>query len=533
MGTIKKTDMLALLAELRKIDSFYLPVVKKEYPDGAIGHIKEFLTLCMGLGDYGVKAIVPLYLVIDDWEKWDLSFGDIYPVGIFIDQKIFEEKIVSENYLFRKTGQRSITNTIIKYLNKRTIGSERKTLRLCIDDCNDYKATPESENKKYVVCKIGKEKARLIKEAVNVRDIKGLRDFNVIDFSVSIKKGYADHPHWKILSNNDEQISSIVNNVKLISEKNKDYGGVAVPVINHTPFLDENHDILYFISNTVRDNSFSEADCPGKSIGGLFLLIDKRKIPIVYEEDKNLISFIDLWERLTEKLAVRIIHHYDYERQQNIATRASILDIINRNMSHHISSHVSNRATLDKVLERIDKNYGNLSNAKIYHTILDLLNRFNQYRDERGEYLTYITNFSSPSSAYFFQDVIRPFVENTLLMDNIAANENINYEKDNNGNLINNKLKLKVKLNNSGTLTEFCAYYLNTDKKKLYCSESLPYLRCKNDKLEYPYERIEFSNELNDIEVSLPGTLGKHALYSILENFIRNSAKHGGDVKIN
>jgi hypothetical protein len=34
-----------------------------------------------------------------------------------------------------------------------------------------------------------------------------------------------------------------------------------------------------------------------------------------------------------------------------------------------------------------------------------------------------------------------------------------------------------------------------------------------------------------DIEVSLPGSLGKHALYSILENFIRNSAKHGGDTK--
>jgi hypothetical protein len=226
-----------------------------------------------------------------------------------------------------------------------------------------------------------------------------------------------------------------------------------------------------------------------------------------------------------------VTEHF-YNDIQLQATKSSISDIINRNMAHHITSHVSNRATLDKVLQRIGKSHTDLSDTKLYHTILDLLNRFNQYRDERSEYLTYITNFSSPSSAYFFQDVIRPFVENTLLMDNIAANENINYEKDTNGNLTNNKLQLKVKWNN-GNQEDFYAEYFDTNNTKLYCSENLPYLRLKNDKLEYPYDKIEFSNNQKDIEVSLPGTLGKHALYSILENFIRNSAKHGRNEKNN
>jgi hypothetical protein len=229
-------------------------------------------------------------------------------------------------------------------------------------------------------------------------------------------------------------------------------------------------------------------------------------------------------------------NYFSEEYRNQIAkqiTKVAISEIINRNMAHHIISHVSNRATLDKVLERIGKSHSDLSDAKLYHTILDLLNRFNQYRDERGEYLTYITNFSSPSSAYFFQDVIRPFIENTLLMDNIAANENINYEKDTDGNLTNNKLQLKVKLDTNGKQNDFYAEYFNTSDERLYCSENLPYLRLKNDKLEYPYDKIEFNDEQKDFEVSLPGTLGKHALYSILENFIRNSAKHGGATKSN
>lgn len=221
------------------------------------------------------------------------------------------------------------------------------------------------------------------------------------------------------------------------------------------------------------------------------------------------------------------------------STKAAISEIINRNMAHHLTSHVSNRATLDKVLERLGKSHTDLNNGVFYATILDLLNRFNQYRDERSEYLSYITNFSSPSTAFLFQDVIRQFIENTLLMDNIAANENINYMIDEEtSELLTNKLQLKIKREISPNHYEdFYCNYLSKDKKILYSSENLPYYREKispyqNDNFEYSYEKCEFNKtNLKDIEISLPGTLGKHALYSILENFIRNSAKHGRSLK--
>lgn len=213
------------------------------------------------------------------------------------------------------------------------------------------------------------------------------------------------------------------------------------------------------------------------------------------------------------------------------ATHAAIADIINRNQAHHIGSHVSNRATLDKVLERLGKKHSDLGDKILYLSILDLLNRLNQYKDERSGYLTYLTQYSSPSSAYLFKDVLQPFIENTLLMDNIAANENINYtDRDANGNLLKNRLRLSVRLKNSGAGERFEALYKKKDGTVLYSSETLPYLRHKTD-AGFLYETVDLSYP--DIEVSLPGTLGKHALYSILENFIRNSAKHGCHAKHN
>ncbi len=222
-------------------------------------------------------------------------------------------------------------------------------------------------------------------------------------------------------------------------------------------------------------------------------------------------------------------HTREIKRQ---ATHAAIAEIINRNQAHHIGSHVSTRATLDKVLERLGRTHRDLCDESFYLTVLDLLNRLNQYRDERSDYLTYLAEYSSPSAASLFKDVLQPFIENTLLMDNIAATEGINYaESCGDGdlrNLCNNKLRLRVKLKGEGEAEEFKASYMTDDGRELYNSENLPYLRWQTA-AGFRYESVDLNRP--DIEVSLPGALGKHALYSFMENFIRNSAKHGSEEK--
>lgn len=258
-----------------------------------------------------------------------------------------------------------------------------------------------------------------------------------------------------------------------------------------------------------------------------FLLLDVHLPEYLRNEVERVINNF-----LLEYILIESAEDY-IENELEYSTKAAISEIINRNMAHHLTSHVSNRATLDKVLERLGKNYSDLQNGVFYATVLDLLNRFNQYRDERSEYLTYITNFSSPSNAFIFQDVFRPFIENTLLMDNIAANENINYQMDSIHSEKNkNKLCLKIKVeDDKGEIIDMVGNYIG----QYYNTETLPYFRQKittnGEVFEFPYENCELNSDLKDIEISLPGTLGKHALYSILENFIRNSAKHGSDIK--
>jgi hypothetical protein len=227
------------------------------------------------------------------------------------------------------------------------------------------------------------------------------------------------------------------------------------------------------------------------------------------------------------------------------ATKAAISEILNRNIAHHLTSHVSPRATLDKVLERLgckaDKEKAaHLSNISNYTNILQLLNRFNTYRDERSEFLTYAINVASPTTNLLLQDIIRPFIENTLLMDNIAANENLNFKVEE-GKLTSNKLQIGVfQQNKDGSLEELIGVYFYNDGNVVFDTHNLPYEPVAYEKLMwyresqlkrnlYNYFKPKTANEqpIPDFEVSVPGTLGKHALYSMLENFIRNSAKHG------
>lgn len=156
------------------------------------------------------------------------------------------------------------------------------------------------------------------------------------------------------------------------------------------------------------------------------------------------------------------------------------------------------------------------------------LDKYEIYRNE------YLADFDQvPKNLKFYEDVVLPFCENTLIMDNIASSENISYEKGK----INNKLKVECYINNNRMS---CKYpnlsCINPDDK---CTEGIKYpdnfpFLLKNSETKYNlqagFNRKEILPKDCDVEVTLHS---EQAFYSILENVIRNSAKHNTDKDIN
>jgi len=237
-------------------------------------------------------------------------------------------------------------------------------------------------------------------------------------------------------------------------------------------------------------------------------LLSKNKIWITNEiyRDKDLTDLSDYLLKETEKEA----------------TKSAVAEIVNRNYSHHIGSHVSHRATFDKIVERLGLTISKVADDRnIFHTVIQMENKLNRYKDERNEFISAIAAGVGIQAAKLYGDVLLPFIENSLLMDNIAANENINYETG----LKQNRLKIECVYPKG----EIYANYLLDDSSPI-TSKELPYFKIVSDFNSNFYTQKKYS--IDDIEIGVPGALGKHALYSILENYIRNTAKHSPKEKL-
>lgn len=289
----------------------------------------------------------------------------------------------------------------------------------------------------------------------------------------------------------------------------------------------------------------------------------------------------NLYRRFIESLARESLFGW-YENQLKTHTLlAAAARINNRNYAHHIGSHVSHKATLDKIIERI---FGypeaeKIGNKGFIDSLIFLENRLTQYKDQRNDYIAGLGTVQRPISVYFYRDIIKPFIENSLILDNIAKGEGICWETEDNKIKASGISKLRIRvfyhadivkdLNlkdiakckktrvcnrdylannnkkqispkgmgiNDKEFTEMLAFYENVkeitaDKdspKELsgnVCIHRLPFVRLSPKSEGSNREQVSYSFD-NDIEVAIPGNLGYHAFYSILENHIRNTAKH-------
>lgn len=205
-----------------------------------------------------------------------------------------------------------------------------------------------------------------------------------------------------------------------------------------------------------------------------------------------------------------------------------------RNMSHNIGSHVSCRATVDAIEERLTTlpclNTGvpQLFNADQRLSIIGTLRRrLDDYVQQKADFLAELTTepLTTTRAARFYREVVLNFASNTLLMDTLAENEGISYRT-----MEEPGLRLRFRCEGKEIHAKF-AHSASSDG--FWYPDSLPYSLHsvdsafrKDQTLEvHRVERKDGGSVFDDFDTELPGPLGQY-FFAILENFIRNSAKH-------
>ncbi len=159
--------------------------------------------------------------------------------------------------------------------------------------------------------------------------------------------------------------------------------------------------------------------------------------------------------------------------------------------------------------------------------IVDALkDKLDEYIQKKADFTAEIATepLTTTKTMKFVDEVFAQFTTNTLLMDNIGANEGVRYKS-----LDNNRLKINH-LRNGKMLPTL--KYKSLEPKDGCCKD-------KKEHLEFTYtarcfcnskiEKLCDENTEDDISIALPGCLGEFAIYAFLENFIRNGIKHNKD----
>ncbi|GAB3507389.1 hypothetical protein [Emticicia fontis] len=175
--------------------------------------------------------------------------------------------------------------------------------------------------------------------------------------------------------------------------------------------------------------------------------------------------------------------------------------ILSRNFSHHIGSHVM----VNVSVEQIRRRYRELCGTELSFERLDILKgRLDVYITERNEFLC------DPDSALrpmlFYAQTILPFIENVLIQDNLCRSEGIGYNKGGGCDI-----QIAVIINGKPISVSFGG---------LAYPGQLPY---DGTFAAGDNKGAVMQIHGQDTLIALPNV---HIIFSILENFIRNTAKH-------
>lgn len=215
-------------------------------------------------------------------------------------------------------------------------------------------------------------------------------------------------------------------------------------------------------------------------------------------------TLVRMIRRLGQVTADTIFYEkFAVKNLQQQAIKAALSQVMARNMSHNIGSHVlsrmvetgtirnfiasSNQDGSGAVSNKTHQYQGFSFNDSYAEEPENRIASFNSYMKSRMDYLADVTTGvpTVENSKWFIKEVLSGIDKNRLLLDRISGISDFHY---------------RIRFRNSVSREND-----NTDE-----------------------DAIKDHEAVNDLMVSIPNdVLGSHALYIIIENIIRNCAKHG------
>jgi len=252
-------------------------------------------------------------------------------------------------------------------------------------------------------------------------------------------------------------------------------------------------------------------------------------------------EYTALLEIVNRVLSVFHFNLYDHQKNR-FARQAAVAAIMARNMSHNLGSHVMPRTRSEQVDNRLAVLMAQEPSAATKHQIVGALrDRLDDYVQKKADFLSEITTdpLMSMRPAMLFREVLLPFLENPLVIDNLAANEGVRFRRSESG-IPESRLKVELKVQRGETSTTIAARYSCPPRRcrELGCPpaqhQAVSQLDSPGFTLRCPFNHdVELSpqivNSEADVQIDLPGPLGEFAFYGFLENLIRNAAKHNRD----
>lgn len=233
---------------------------------------------------------------------------------------------------------------------------------------------------------------------------------------------------------------------------------------------------------------------------------------------KKRLSYLDL--RVLTNVITRVAHSFrnaisSYKIRFE-ATRSAIGSIMSRNGSHNIGSHV---------LAALSHNVGTMPDDRVLY----------QYIQHRMDYIaTATTDFPIWSQPLpFVGNVIKNFLIQRHLLDHITGSEGLHAYQ-----FQNDKVPTSAKENSdSKTICQPKTIRIHARRIKddMNWNELTHFKVEEKDFIDFiPYPTGDYEDESckesllsNDVEVAIPGgVVGRHAFYTIVENVLRNAAKH-------